>query len=184
MSPLLFLAIAVAVPLLGMLVLGLGARIKRGKVTDDQTGLFRRRMESLAPPERPGAAGESPSTPGLMGAMRRRRSGRAAAPSQGAVAAGDELAPPSSPARQPAPVRVRLVAHAYSGPQLPPVSASLEELPPLPEPMPRVRPRPAFDEQRPPTAGPRRRRAHPRPPGLAVPREPVNSSDQRRRSGS
>ena len=183
MSPLLFLAIAVAVPLLGMGVLGIGARIKRGKVTDDQTGSFRRRMESLAPPEQPDAAGASPSTPGLMGAMRRRRSGRAGAPGQGAVAAGDEIAQPTSAARQPAPVNVRLVEHAHAGPRLPPVSADLEELPPLPEPMPRVMPRPAFDGRR-PTAEPRRRRAHPRPPGLAARHDRVISSDQRGRPGS
>ena len=54
MSPLLFLAIAAAVPLLGMIVLGTSARIKRGQVTDDETEPFRRRLESIAPPDAPG----------------------------------------------------------------------------------------------------------------------------------
>lgn len=139
MSPLLFLAIAVAVPLLGMGVLGLGARIKRGKATDDQTGLFRRRMASLAPSEQPGTPGSSTSPPGLRAATRRRRRGRATAPGQGAVAPGDESALPTPAAQQPAPVRVRLIQHAYSGPQLPPVSADLEELPPAREPARRDR---------------------------------------------
>lgn len=62
MSPLLFLAIAIVVPLLGMVVLGVGARIKHQKVTDDETGLFRRKLESIAPPD----SQEPPSgTPGL-----------------------------------------------------------------------------------------------------------------------
>lgn len=70
MSPLLFLAIAIVVPLLGMVVLGIGARIKHQKATDDETGLFRRKLESIAPPD----SQDMPSgTPGLVRAMRRRR---------------------------------------------------------------------------------------------------------------
>ena len=70
MSPLLFLAIAIVVPLLGMLVLGLGARIKNKKVTDDETEPFRRRLASLTPRS---PSGRLPGTPGLARAMRRLR---------------------------------------------------------------------------------------------------------------
>ncbi len=51
MNPLLFLAIAVVVPLLGMLVLGAGARLQRGRETDDETELFRRKLQAIAPRE-------------------------------------------------------------------------------------------------------------------------------------
>ena len=101
MSPLLFLAIAIVVPLLGMLVLGVCARIKNQKVTDDETVPFRRRLESIAPPGSPdisagdsldSSAGSSASIsssgiPGLVQAMRRRKSGPTPA------GAGDEFAP-------------------------------------------------------------------------------------------
>ncbi len=50
MSPLLFLAVAVVVPLVGMVVSGVSARIRRQKLTDDDTEQFRRRLKSLAPP--------------------------------------------------------------------------------------------------------------------------------------
>ncbi|MCY4517586.1 MAG: hypothetical protein OXB99_10165 [Acidimicrobiaceae bacterium] len=70
MSPLLFLAIAIVVPLLGMLVLGVGARIKNQKVTDDETEPFRRRLASLTPRS---PSGRLPGTPGLARAMRRLR---------------------------------------------------------------------------------------------------------------
>ena len=70
MSPLLFLAIAIVVPLLGMLVLGLGARIKNQKVTDDETEPFRRRLASLTPRS---PSGRLPGTPGLARAIRRLR---------------------------------------------------------------------------------------------------------------
>ncbi len=70
MSPLLFLAIAIVVPLLGMLVLGVGARLKNKKVTDDETEPFRRRLASLAPVS---PSGRLSGTPGLAWAMRRLR---------------------------------------------------------------------------------------------------------------
>lgn len=51
MSPLLFLAIAILVPLIGMTVLGIGARLQRERITDDETEPFRRQLASLAPPD-------------------------------------------------------------------------------------------------------------------------------------
>ncbi len=198
MSPLLFLAIAIVVPLLGMIVLGIGARIKHQQVTDDETEPFRRRLESIAPPE----TDDMPSsTPGLVRAMRRRRGGnpRREAPGNAAVAsdeaepagrataamAGAEIAErrgrhrnrraarqPAAlvPARKPrAPTSIRLVERDYSLPLLPPISADLEELP-----------QPAGEQ--------RSRRAVPRPPGAERRHDRVNSADQnpdqRRRSGS
>lgn len=127
MSPLLFLAIAIVVPLLGMIVLGIGARIKHQKATDDETGLFRRKLESIAPPV---ADDPSPGTPGLVRAMRRRRGAQAAKQAPGQAAA--QYAP-RNPAREPpapAPASIRLVERDYTMPQLPPLSTDLEELPP------------------------------------------------------
>lgn len=132
MSPLLFLAIAVAVPLLGMLVLGLGARAKRKKVTDDQTEPFRHRLESLAPPERPDAAGSPTGTPGLMGAMRRRRTGRAAGRGRVATVTGYEPAPHIPAPRQPRPSSIRLIEHRHRGRVLPPPGTERDE-PPQPD---------------------------------------------------
>ncbi len=173
MSPLLFLAIAIVVPLLGMIVLGVGARIKRGKVTDDETEPFRRKLESIAPPD----SQDMPSgTPGLVRAMRRRRGGRAAKQSSGqAAAASDGATAAGQPAsstgaqQQPAPASIRLVERDYSVPLLPPLSADLEELPLQ--------------------AGERRsRRAVPRPPEAERRHDRVISAnprpDQRHRSGS
>ena len=142
MSPLLFLAIAIVVPLLGMAVLGVGARIKHQKVTDDETGLFRRKLESIAPPE----SEEPPSgTPGLVGTIRRRRGGsfRKAAPGSAAAVSGDaerrgrrrsrraarHSAALVAAQQRPAPASVRLVERDYSVPLLPQLSADLEELP-------------------------------------------------------
>ena len=91
MSPLLFLAIAIVVPLLGMIVLGIGARIKHQKATDDETEPFRRRLESIAPPD---TDDTSPGTPGLVGTMRRRRGGSSRKQAPGtADAVPDEAEP-------------------------------------------------------------------------------------------
>lgn len=60
MSPLLFLAIAILVPLIGMTVLGIGARLKRERITDDETEPFRRQLASLAPPDDEEDPDESP----------------------------------------------------------------------------------------------------------------------------
>ena len=174
MSPLLFLAIAIVVPLLGMVVLGVGARIKHQKATDDETGLFRRKLESIAPPD----SQEPPSgTPGLdseasSGADPNVDAGAAtgaaaAGAAAGAAAAGADASvqepPPSAPARKPptrAPASVRLVERDYSVPLLPPLSADLEELPLQ--------------------AGERRsRRAMPRPPEAERRHDRVISANQR-----
>ncbi len=198
MSPLLFLAIAIVVPLLGMIVLGIGARIKRGKVTDDETEPFRRKLESIAPPE----SDDMPSgTPGLVRVMRRRRGSRSREQAPGtADVVSDEAEPAGHTAaatvdaefggrrgrrrirraaqqpaaliaaqQQPAPAGVRLVERDYSVPLLPPLNADLEELPLQP--------------------GERRsRRAVPRPPESDRRHDHVISADQRpnqrRRSGS
>ena len=106
MSPLLFLAIAVAVPLLGMIVLGTGARIKRGQVTDDETAPFRRRLESIAPPDAPGrspgnsavgSAGNQPGfsqdTPGLAPTRRGPADDRVGEEAPAAAGAGAAIAP-------------------------------------------------------------------------------------------
>ncbi|MDE0136354.1 MAG: hypothetical protein OXM54_16125 [Acidimicrobiaceae bacterium] len=160
MSPLLFLAIAIVVPLLGMVVLGVGARIKHQKVTDDETGLFRRKLESIAPP----VSDELPSgTPGLDS-----EASSGADPNADPSAAADADAsvqepPPSAPGSKPparAPVSVRLVERDYSVPLLPPLSADLEELPLQ--------------------AGDRRsRRAMPRPPEAERRHDRVISANQR-----
>lgn len=155
MSPLLFLAIALVVPLLGMIVLGVGARIRNQKITDDETGPFRRRLESIAPPD---AHEEEPSgTPGLVRAMRRRRR-----PERRAT---QEPSSPS-PAQEPSPASIRLVERDYSVPLLPPMSADLDELP------------------EPPDAPSRSRRAIPRPPEASRRHDRVISPNQGRRSGS
>lgn len=168
MSPLLFLAIAIVVPLLGMIVLGIGARIKHQKATDDETGLFRRKLESIAPPV---ADDPSPGTPGLVRAMRRRRGAPAAKRASGQAAA-ESAAPaaqsaPRNPARRrpaPAPASIRLVERDYSVPVLPPLNADLEELPPQP--------------------GERRtRRAIPRPPEAERRHDRVISANQRPNQG-
>jgi hypothetical protein len=178
MSPLLFLAIAIVVPLLGMIVLGVGARIKHQKVTDDETGSFRRRLESIAPP----SPDDTPSgTPGLVRAMRRRKGGNFRRQAPGAVAAASAhqepaaqsapLIPGQSP---PTPASIRLVERDYTVPLLPPLSADLEELP-LP-------PRSGdLEESSPPPSERRSRRAMPRPPVTArgrdrvPPRRPVTA---------
>ena len=164
MSPLLFLAIAIVVPLLGMVVLGVGARIKHQKVTDDETGLFRRKLESIAPPD----SDELPSgTPGLDSEASSAADPNVAA---GAAAGADASAdasvqepPPSAPGSKPparAPASVRLVERDYSVPLLPPLSADLEELPLQ--------------------AGDRRsRRAMPRPPEAERRHDRVISANQR-----
>ena len=128
MSPLLFPAIAVAVPLLGMIALGLGARIKRQKVTDDQTEPFRRKLASLAPLGRPEQHADSPRTPGLAGTARRRRSSGAVTPSPGPAdaAPGYEPAPLIPAQRQPATTSVRLIEHAHPG-QIPPLRTESDE---------------------------------------------------------
>ena len=156
MSPLLFLAIAVVVPLLGMIVLGVGARIRNQQVTDDETKPFRRRLESLAPPETHDA--RSSGTPGLRHAMRRLRGSGPAKKATGQAAAPDR-------AEQAAPASIRLVERDYALPPLPPLSADLDEPPP-----------PAGDG--------RSRRATPRPPGAERRRDRVISPSQGRRSGS
>ena len=177
MSPLLFLAIAIVVPLLGMIVLGIGARIKRGQVTDDETGPFRRRLESIAPPDSPDM---SPGTPGLVrrmrrqagGSFRKRAPGEAAAPSRDAGSSA--RAGPHSPAQKtPTPASIRLIERDYSVPLLPPTSADLDE---LSHPHPQPQPPPAGDQ--------RSRRAVPRPPESERRHDRVISAKQRRRPGS
>ena len=156
MSPLLFLAIALVVPLLGMIVLGVGARIRNQKVTDDETEPFRRRLESIAPPDAHEA--EPSGTPGLVRAMRRRRRpDRQAAPEPS----------PEAPSHQPpAPASIKLVERDYSVPLLPPMSADLDEMP-LPD-----------------ETSPRSRRAIPRPPEAARRHDRVTSPNEGRRPGS
>ena len=123
MSPLLFLAIALVVPLLGMIVLGVGARIRNQKVTDDETEPFRRRLESIAPPDAHEA--EPSGTPGLVRVMRRRRRpDRQAAPEPSPEAPSHQ--PPSR--RPSAPASIKLVERDYSVPLLPPMSADLDEI--------------------------------------------------------
>ena len=134
MSPLLFLAIAIVVPLLGMLVLGLGARIKNQKVTDDETEPFRRRLASLTPRS---PSGRLPGTPGLARAMRRLRgsgdtieaeinAGANAGANAATGAAGDAAVPVDAPAAarghrtKPTTASIRLIERDYSVPQLPP----------------------------------------------------------------
>ncbi len=146
MSPLLFLAIAIVVPLLGMLVLGVGARIKNQRVTDDETEPFRRRLASLTPRS---PSGRLPGTPGLARAMRRLRgsgdtieaeinaganaaTGVATSAAAGAAtgaaagAAGDAAVPVDAPAAarghrtKPTTASIRLIERDYSVPQLPP----------------------------------------------------------------
>ena len=157
MSPLLFLAIAIVVPLLGMIVLGVGARIKRQKATDDETGLFRRKLESIAPLE----AEEPPSgTPGLVGTMRRRNRGSFRKETTSSAALIPAPKPPAQEPPAPAPASIRLVERDYSVPPLPPRRADLEELP-LPP-------------------GERRsRRAMPRPPEAERRHDRVISSNRR-----
>ena len=156
MSPLLFLAIALVVPLLGMIVLGVGARIRNQKITDDETGPFRRRLESIAPPDAHEA--EPSGTPGLVHAVRqgRRRDRRTA----------QEPSPPAPVTEPPAPASIRLVERDYSVPLLPPMSADVDELPEHDEPPPRSR------------------LATPRPLEAARRHDRVISPSQRRRSGS
>ena len=155
MSPLLFLAIAVVVPLLGMVVLGVSARLKRSRETDDETEPFRRKLESIAP-------AESVDSPGLMGKVRRRRGTaqkeRAATePTQGPTPAQSpestrsseptprqrrrrkprgrtrEQAAPADVAvsRPPASTSIRLIERPYSLPALPPMSAEQDDQRPL-----------------------------------------------------
>ncbi|WP_419933366.1 hypothetical protein [Candidatus Poriferisodalis sp.] len=154
MSPLLFLAIALVVPLMGMIVLGVGARIRNQKITDDETGPFRRRLESIAPLDANDA--EPSGTPGLVRAMRRRR--RVDQP------ATRKPSPSTTLQERPTQASIRLVERDYSVPLLPPMSADLDDPPP---------------ESR-----PRSRRAIPRPPAAARRHDRVISPSQRRRSGS
>ena len=88
MSPLLFLAIALVVPLLGMIVLGVGARIRHQKVTDDETEPFRRRLESIAPPDAHEAepSGTPRTRAGHAPAQTPRSASRARTLARGAVA--------------------------------------------------------------------------------------------------
>ena len=118
MSPLLFLAIAVVVPLLGMLVLGVSARLQRGRETDDETEPFKRRLEAIAPRE---AEPEVPrSAPGLMDQPRPNDASEDVPADAGA--AQDTPAPDAGPPARPS-TSVRLVERGYSFPALPPFSA-------------------------------------------------------------
>ena len=89
MSPLLFLAIAIVVPLLGMAVLGVGARLKSQRVTDDETEPFRRRLASIAPRS---SGRRSSGTPGLVQMMRRLTGARGADPADASDAAVEAAA--------------------------------------------------------------------------------------------
>ena len=146
MSPLLFLAIAVVVPLLGMVVLGVGARMKRNRVTDDETEPFRRKLKSIAPrgPE------DAPRAPGLRGLFRR-GSGPRAVPSNVSSAGDDSSDDAPTPDRPrsdiPAPrprtaKSIRLIEREYSLPALPPLSADREDWQPR-----RARSRPTGDHR-------------------------------------
>ena len=146
MSPLLFLAIAVVVPLLGMLVLGVIARVQHNRVTDDETEPFRRKLKAIAPrgPE------DSSGSPGLRGLFRRVR-GHQAAPSHAASTdadAADDASTPDRPSSEiPAPrprtsTSIRLIERDYSLPALPPLSAELDDRRPR-----RARPRPPGHDQ-------------------------------------
>ena len=126
MSPLLFLSIAIVVPMLGMLVLGVGARIKNQKVTDDETEPFRRRLASLTPRS---PSGRLPGTPGLARAMRRLRGSGDTIEAEinaGAGAGTGAAAPVDAPAAarghrtKPTTASIRLIERDYSVPQLPP----------------------------------------------------------------
>ena len=134
MSPLLFLAIAVVVPLLGMAVLGVGARLARNRVTDDETEPFRRKLDAIAPrgPE------DSPGSPGLKGLFRRGSGHQAvrgdAAPTDPAHSEVPE--PRSRPSTS-----IRLVERRGS---LPPLSAERDDRQP---PAARPRPRPPGDDR-------------------------------------
>ena len=176
MSPLLFLAIAIVVPLLGMIVLGIGARIKHQKATDDETGLFRRKLESIAPPDSqeppsgtPGLDSEASSGTDASADARAGASADADADARADARAGASVQEPSPsrPARKPparAPASVRLVERDSSVPLLPPLSADLEELPLQ--------------------AGDRRsRRAVPRPPEADRRHDRVISASQRPNQG-
>ena len=123
MSPLLFLAIAVVVPLLGMAVLGVIARVQNNRVTDDETEPFRRKLKSIAPREPEDSSG----SPGLRGLFRR-------APKQ---SRRDEPTPdgPRSDVGAPHPrtsTSIRLIEREYSLPTLPPLSADLDDRRPRP----------------------------------------------------
>ena len=133
MSPLLFLAIAVVVPLLGMVVLGVGARMKRNRVTDDETEPFRRKLKSIAPRGPEDASG----SPGLRRLFRR-------APKQPSP---DESMPDGPRSDIPAPrprtaKSIRLIEREYSLPALPPLSADREDWQPR-----RARSRPTGDHR-------------------------------------
>lgn len=123
MSPLLFLAIAVVVPLLGMVVLGVGARLKRNRDTDDETEPFRRKLKSIAP-RGPQDASDSP---GLKGLFRRAPEQPSWHPSTADGTRSDIGAPRPRPSTS-----IRLVEREYSLPTLRPLSAEQDDQQPRP----------------------------------------------------
>ena len=118
MSPLLFLAIAVVVPLLGMVVLGVGARVKRNRDTDDETEPFRRKLLSIAPRGPQDASG----SPGLRGLFRRAPK----QPSRGPSTAGGPRSDTGAP-RPRTSTSIRLVEREYPLPTLRPRSAEQDD---------------------------------------------------------
>ena len=118
MSPLLFLAIAVVVPLLGMAVLGAIARVQNNRETDDETEPFRRKLKAIAPrgPE------DSPRAPGLRGLFRRAPKQSSRDLSTAELPSSAIPAPRSRTAKS-----IRLIEREYSLPVLPPLSADLED---------------------------------------------------------
>ncbi len=123
MSPLLFLAIAVVVPLLGMAVLGVGARMKHNRVTDDETEPFRRRLNSIAPRD----PQQSSRMPGLVGLFR-----RAPKPSNRGGATADGPQTGTAGPRPRTAKSIRLIEREFSLPRLPPLSAERDERPSRP----------------------------------------------------
>ncbi len=116
MSPLLFLAIALVVPILGMLVLGIGARMKLQRVSDDEIEPFRRQLANLAPK----SSDDKPAgTPGIWGKIRPGNSSTpldgaagatatvAGAAAAGAAAVDDADTPPTPQAGRAAPKQAR-----------------------------------------------------------------------------
>ncbi len=128
MSPLLFLAIAVVVPLLGMVVLGAIARVQNNRVTDDETEPFRRKLKAIAPrgPE------DSSGSPDLRGLFRRAPKQSSRNPSMAEWPRSEIPAPRPRTAKS-----IRLIEREYSLPTLPPFSADVDDRVPR-----RARPRP------------------------------------------
>ena len=136
MNPLLFLAIALVVPLLGMVVLGMSARMKHRRVTDDQTEPFRRRLKAIAPKELDDSTGPAAGVTGTFDTT-----GAAMADSHNpnhakskflfrrGVRLGNDANVPDNAVSQPErSTSVRLIERDYSLPTLPPFGAERDDL--------------------------------------------------------